>query len=100
MASTLTQRCLAFDAPAQKHSRTSVAAAASMQPHLGAAQARVLETIREHGPLTDNEGIAITRMFNGYRARRIELFKAGLIREAGTKINQESGQEAVLWTTT
>jgi hypothetical protein len=70
------------------------------QPPLGAAQARVLETIREHGPLTDNEGIAITRMFNGYRARRIELFKAGLIREAGTKINQESGQEAVLWTTT
>jgi hypothetical protein len=72
-------------APAQRHSATSVAAAASMQPHLGAAQVRVLETIREHGPLTDNEGIAITQMFNGYRARRIELLKAGLIREAGTK---------------
>jgi hypothetical protein len=87
-------------APAQSHSPTSVAAAAAMQPHLGAAQARVLEVIRQHGPLSDNDGIRLTGMINGYRARRIELSKAGLIREAGKKINQESGQEAVLWRAT
>jgi hypothetical protein len=89
-------------APAQRHSPTSRAAAAAMQPHLGAAQARVLEVIKASGErgLTDNDGIRITGMINGYRARRLELSKAGLIREVGTKINQESGQEAVLWRAT
>jgi hypothetical protein len=88
-------------APAQRHSPTSVAAAAAMQPHLGAAQARVLEVIKASGDrgLTDNDGIRITGMLNGYRARRVELQRAGLIQEAGTRVDEVSGQENVVWRT-
>lgn len=88
-----------FDAPAIRTSPTSVAAAANLQPHLGNAQARVLAVIKDAGDggLTDNEGIRITGMLNGYRARRVELQRAGLIHEAGTRVDEVSGQENVVW---
>lgn len=81
----MVQTELAFTAPAQRHSPTSVAAAERITPHLGAMQARVLDYIRAHPESTDNEICLGVNSPNGGRARRIELYRAGLIEKAGVK---------------
>lgn len=69
-------------APYVPHSATSRAAAESVTPHLGEMQQRVLDAIAARGGVgcTDNEGIALRVVHaNGWRARRVELAKRGLI---------------------
>lgn len=76
-----------FDAPPrQRHSATSCAAAEAITPHLSRLQQRVLEFIRERGPLTDNEGIAWSGIgASTYRPRRIELVRKGLVVACGER---------------
>jgi hypothetical protein len=82
----MTQLSIAFDTPPRiKSSPTSVAAAERVKPHLGAMQMRVLEYIRTHQDCTDNEICAGVNSPNGGRARRIELYKAGLIAKSGVR---------------
>jgi len=90
-----------FNAPAQRHSPTSVAAAASLDNDtLNALHRRVLEYLAEHGPSTD-EQIAIGLNMNPStaRPRRIELHKRGLVFEAGVG-KTASGRKAVVWQAT
>ena len=73
-------------APAQRHSPTSVAAAERITPHVNRLQQVVLDKIREAGSLTDNEGIASGVVGqNCWRARRIELVRAGLVKQSGER---------------
>ena len=90
-----------FSAPAQRHSPTSVAAAASLDSDtLNALHRRVLEYLAAHGPSTD-EQIAIGLSMNPStaRPRRIELHKRGLVFEAGVG-KTASGRKAVVWQAT
>lgn len=72
--------------PFQRHSPTSRAAARRIREHLSAQQTRVLGAIQaagRHG-LTDNEGIALGVVGpNSWRARRVELLRAGKIVASG-----------------
>ena len=52
---------------------------------LSRMQQRVLAWIAEHGPCSDNQGIAGTGLLNGYRARRVELFRKRLIEACGER---------------
>jgi hypothetical protein len=82
------QAMLDFDAPAQRHSPTSCAAAEAIAPHVQPAEARVLEWVRSCGAAgsTDNEGIAAgVCSINGYRARRVSLWRKGLIVQRGER---------------
>lgn len=73
-------------APRQHHSPTSVAAAERIAPHLSCLQQVVLDKIRESGPLTDNEGIASGVVGpNCWRARRVELCRKGLVKQAASR---------------
>lgn len=94
----MTQTTLNFDAPpAQRHSPTSIAAAEHVAPHVGKMQAAVLAWIASRGELgsTDNEGIASGACsVNGYRARRVELWRKGLIRQSGER------DGSTVWSTT
>ena len=78
-----------LDATAQRHSPTSVAAAVAIAPHLPAARKRVLEYLRScPNGSTDNQGIAAGVVSaNGYRARRVELVRAGLVRDSGRVVD-------------
>lgn len=98
---SMTQTLLNFDAPAQRHSPTSVAAADSIRDHLPRLRQVVLDYIRACGPhgCTDAElieGVGLGP--NTPRPRRIELARAGLIVEAGTRLTP-SGRQAVIWRT-
>ena len=74
------QTTLDFESPPRiRTSPTSCAAAERITPHLGAMQARALEFIRTHPGCTDNEICQGVNSLNGGRARRIELYRAGLI---------------------
>lgn len=84
-------------APAQHHSPTSKAAGRQIEAPRTSLRDRVLECIREHGPLTDEEIQQRTGMNpSTQRPRRIELMRAGLIVEAGVKPTA-SGRKAVAW---
>ena len=88
-----------FDAPAQRHSPTSVAAAASIQAQLPRLRRVVLDYIAAQGEAgaSDNEIIEGTGLSGStVRPRRIELTRMGLIVEAGTRLTA-SGRQAVCW---
>ena len=87
-----------FRPQAQRHSPTSVAAAASLEGDtLNAMQRRVLEYLKTHGPSTDEEIASGLNMNpSTERPRRIELHKRGLVVEAGTR-KTASGRNAVVW---
>ena len=90
-----------FNAPAQRHSPTSVAAAASLDAcTLNALQRRVLEYLKANGPSTDEEianGLGMNPSTE--RPRRIELQRRGLVVEAGAR-KTASGRQAVVWQAT
>ena len=87
-----------FNTPAQRHSETSRAAAASLDADaLNAMQRRVLEYLETHGPSTDEEiATGLDMNPSTQRPRRIELQKRGLVVEAGTR-KTVSGRKAVVW---
>jgi hypothetical protein len=86
-------------APAQQHSRTSMAAADSLDPDtLNKLQGKVLATIQAApAGLTDEEISARLGMNpSTQRPRRIELQKRGFIEQAGTR-RTASGRQAAVW---
>jgi transcription initiation factor IIE alpha subunit len=89
-----------FNPPAQRHSETSRAAAASLDGDaLNAMQRRVLQYLETHGPSTDEEiATGLDMNPSTERPRRIELHKRGLVVEAGTR-KTASGRKAVVWRT-
>ena len=87
------------DPPAQRHSRTSVAAAEAIRPSTNRLRQRVLEYIEACGPAgaTDDECQAALGM-NGstQRPRRLELAQMRLITQSGTR-RTVSGRAATVW---
>ena len=86
-------------APAQQHSRTSMAAADSLDTDtLNALQRRVLEFLQARPEGATDEQIASGLGLNPStaRPRRIELQRRGLVVEAGTR-KTASGRNAITW---
>lgn len=86
-------------APAQQHSRTSMAAADSLEPEtLSHLQRKVLGYIQQHpAGCTDEEiqrGLGINPSTE--RPRRIELTRRGLVVQAGER-RTKSGRKACVW---
>lgn len=80
------QTTLQFDAPPRIHSSpTSCLAAEGIAPIAGTMRAKALDFIRTHPGTTDNELCAGIESPNGGRARRIELYRAGLIEKSGVR---------------
>lgn len=90
-------------APYQRHSRTSRAAAESIEPKTGTKRAVVLAFLRGRGPAgaTDDEmQREIPMGANTQRPRRVELLAARLIRDSGNERNTAGGDAAVVWVAT
>lgn len=90
-------------APYQRHSRTSRAAAASIEPKTGTKRAVVLAFLRGRGRAgaTDEEMQREIPMGpNTQRPRRVELVAARLIRDSGRERNTAGGDAAVVWVAT
>lgn len=90
-----------IQAPRQRHSRTSTAAADSIQHELPRLQAQVYSAIKEAGSrgLTDEEGIDVTGLSpSTYRPRRIELqTKRGIVKDSGRTRLTRSKRSAVVY---
>lgn len=73
-------------APYQSHSPTSRAAAEAIEPKAANLRERVFHYIKTRGPLSDNEGIAISGIGGStYRPRRIELAESKRIVACGKR---------------
>ncbi len=84
--------------PFQRSSATSRAAAEVVASSAPTQRVRVLENLRV--PATDDEGASRLDMsLNSYRARRVELFKAGLVVRVGTG-KSAGGNPAAIWQAT
>jgi hypothetical protein len=82
--------------PFQHGSDTSRQAAQAIAPAAGTLRAKVLAVITE-APCTDEEGIQRSGLSpNTWRPRRVELWEAGLVHQAGTR-QTKSGRNAVVW---
>jgi len=92
------QHYIEFDAPAQQHSPTSVAAAKAITPEKrGTQRARILEHLGRVGPCTDEEiGLALELDLNAVRPRRVKLLDDGLVVARGTGVTAK-GHRAVKW---
>ena len=86
------------DAPAQAHSPTSVAAAASQTTAKKLTQRQqILDLLRERGAMTDEAiGLALEMDLNAVRPRRVKLVADGLVRQAGEG-RTTSGHRAATW---
>jgi hypothetical protein len=84
--------------PYQVHNETSRLAAQSIAPAAGTLRARVLAVIEAApGGLTDEEGMTASGIGpSTYRPRRVELWEAGLVHQAGTRLTR-SGRSAQVW---
>lgn len=97
----MNQSVLNFDAPCQRHSATSREAAASIEPAIHTLRRKVLDAIRAHGGLTDEQGIELTGMSpSTYRPRRIELVESRLVEDSGLTRKTKSGRWAAVWRAT
>jgi hypothetical protein len=87
-------------APAVQHSRTSMAAADSMDgDRLNGLQRSVVAFLRErgvHGATDEEMQLGIPMPPSTQRPRRIELLRRGLVVEAGTR-KAKSGRFATAW---
>ena len=93
------QHFLGFDeAPAQQHSPTSVAAAASQpKKKVEIDRDKILAALAQHGPLTDEQIVARTGLgANTARPRRVELVRAGLVVAVGEG-RTAGGHRATAW---
>ena len=87
-------------APAQAHSETSKAAAASMRKTRGWIMQRVLDCIRGAGGngLTDEEiQLRLDLQGNTERPARVALVAQGGVVDSGNKGRTAAGRSAVLW---
>ena len=86
--------------PYQQHSDTSRLAAAAIEPKSGTLRRAVLDFLRCRGDVgaTDEEmQTALAMNANTQRPRRVELLRAGLIRESGQLRRTGAGRDAVVW---
>lgn len=86
--------------PYQRHSVTSRAAAASVEPNAAAWLGRVLKCIRNAGSrgLTDEEQQHILDLNpSTQRPRRVDLVSRRLVVDSGVKRPTVSGRQAVVW---
>ena len=92
------QNYIDFDAPAQRHSPTSLEAAAAQTPEKAATQrVQILELLGRVGPLTDEEiGARLGIDGNAVRPRRVKLLDDGLVVARGTGVTK-AGRRAVKW---
>jgi len=93
------QHFLDFDAaPAQAHSPTRVAAAASQtKKKTEIDRDRILAALAKHGPMTDEQIVERTGLgANTARPRRVELVRAGLVVAVGEG-RTAGGNRAVTW---
>jgi hypothetical protein len=92
-----------FDDPAppyQRHSRTSKAAAAAIIPKATKLQTQVLDELKRRGSMgaTDQElQKALGMLLQTELPRRVELVRAGLVKDSGRKRKTTSGRGAVVW---
>ena len=85
------------EAPAQRHSDTSRAAAEQVAPKVEALARRVLDALRG-GPLTDEEGQRLLGMGgNTYRPRRVNLVTLGFVEDSGQTRKTSSARHATVW---
>lgn len=87
-------------APFQRHSPTSAAAAAAVEPRTGTGRAVILAYMRGRESLgaTDEQmQESIPLGANTQRPRRVELAKARLLVDSGTVRSTRSGDTAVVW---
>jgi hypothetical protein len=86
-------------APAQRHSRTSVEAAQSIEPRSGTLRALVLDYIRgaRDGATDEEIQTALGMNPSTERPRRIELVSARLIYDSHTTRLTHSKRNAVVW---
>lgn len=84
--------------PAQKHSTTSLAAAARIKRHIGPLHARLIAYLRERDGATDEEMQAeIPMPANTQRPRRRELQLMGLVTDSGAMRSTHARRGAVVW---
>lgn len=96
----MTQLTIDFTPPYQRHSATSRAAAAAIEPKAGTKRAKVLEYIRScsaQGATDEEMQQCIPMGSNTQRPRRVELVKAKLIKDSGRTRRTAGGDEAVVW---
>lgn len=92
-----------MDAPYQPHSATSREAATKIRPKAETLRATVLDVIEFSGTYgrTDTEIQDILRLEGStQRPRRVELLRAGLIRDSGRTRATASGRQATVWVAT
>ena len=92
------QHYIDYDAPAQAHSPTSVAAAKSQTKDKKATQRQqILDLLAKRGAMTDEAiGLALHMDLNAVRPRRVKLVADGLVRQAGEG-RTTSGHRAATW---
>ena len=88
-----------IQAPAQRHSPTSLAAAAQIEKHIGPLHKRILDYLSAHpeGATDDELQTALEMNPSTQRPRRIELAAAGRIENFGTTRPTRSGRAATVW---
>jgi hypothetical protein len=87
-------------APAQRHSETSVAAAASVEAGnvRGRDRQRLLRLLVQYGPATDEEMAHRLGMSpNTQRPRRVELCRLGVVVDTGHRRRTVAGRKATVW---
>jgi hypothetical protein len=88
-------------APYQAHSETSREAAELIEPSSSTLRGRVYAFVSECGEekgATDDEMQVALRMNpSTQRPRRVELWRAGLVRDSGVKRPTRTGRRAVVW---
>ena len=93
------QQDLFSDQPVQAHSETSREAGEQAKPIAAKLREQVYEFLRSNTcGCTDEEiQIGLGMNPNTQRPRRIELVRAGLVRDSGIKRKTNSGRDAVVW---
>ena len=91
-------RPYAGNPPSQSHSDTSRAAAESMRGKLSELHVRVLDALRFHGPMTDENLCDVLNLQgNTLRPRRREIELMSYVIDSGGRRNTRSGRKAVVW---
>ena len=91
---------MTITAPYQKHSDTSITAAAEIEPALNKLQRKVLGFLRsqrETGATDEEMQIHLDMNPSTQRPRRIELVARGKVYDSGKKRKTHSGRLAVVW---
>lgn len=87
------------DPPAQRHSPTSVAAAQSMKGKLGPLHTKIFNYLYDHpeGATDEKMQDALQMAQNTQRPRRVELERAGRIKDSGRYDLTKSRRKATVW---